>query len=162
MVNFNTIYRAIKTGYIEPKERKKKKHGRYFMECYLRRKDWCGQKKEKQEKAYIRRGIEECPKSAGIASRFGRFEGDLVYSSYHKLYIVMLVDRRSRFLLTEISKIRKASEVAQVMISMLEKLLNQLLCSITLDRGFEFANHADITAKISTAQVYFAHPMCPC
>ena len=44
---------------------------------------------------------------------------------------------------------------------MLEKLPNRLLRSITLDRGFEFANHADITAKIPNAQFYFAHPMCP-
>ena len=161
VVSYSTIYRAIKTGYMEPKERKKKKHGRYFMERYLRRKGWRGKKKEKQEKAYIHRGIEERPRSAENRSRFGHFEGDLVYSSCHKLYIVTLVDRRSRFLLTGISKTRKASEVAQVMASMLEKLPNRLLRSITLDRGFEFANHADITAKIPNAQFYFAHPMCP-
>lgn len=161
VVSYSTIYRAIKTGYMEPKERKKKKDGHYFMERYLRRKGWRGKKKEKQEKAYIHRGIEERPKSAENRSRFGHFEGDLVYSSCHKLYIVTLVDRRSRFLLTGISKTRKASEVAQVMASMLEKLPNRLLRSITLDRGFEFAKHADITAKIPNAQFYFAHPMCP-
>lgn len=161
VVSYSTIYRAIKTGYMEPRERKKKKDGHYFMERYLRRKGWRGKKKEKQEKAYIHRGIEERPKSAENRSRFGHFEGDLVYSSCHKLYIVTLVDRRSRFLLTGISKTRKASEVAQVMISMLEKLPNRLLRSITLDRGFEFAKHADITAKIPNAQFYFAHPMCP-
>ena len=161
VVSYSTIYRAIKTGYMEPKERKKKKHGRYFMERYLRRKGWRGKKKEKQEKTYIHRGIEERPRSAENRSRFGHVEGDLVYSSCHKLSIVQLVDRRSRLLLTGISKTRKASEVAQVMASMLEKLPNRLLRSITLDRGFEFANHADITAKIPNAQFYFAHPMCP-
>lgn len=161
VVSYSTIYRAIKTGYMEPKERKKKKDGHYFMERYLRRKGWRGKKKEKQEKAYIHRGIEERPKSAENRSCFGHFEGDLVYSSCHKLYIVPLVDRRSRFLLTGISKTRKASEVAQVMASMLEKLPNRLLRSITLDRGFEFAKHADITSKIPNAQFYFAHPMCP-
>ena len=161
VVSYSTIYRAIKTGDMEPKERRKKKNGRYFMERYLRRKGWRGKKKEKQEKVYIHRGIEERPKSAENRSCFGHFEGDLVYSSCHKLYIVTLVDRRLRFLLTGISKTRKASEVAQVMTSMLEKLPNRLLRSITLDRGFEFANHADITAKIPNAQFYFAHPMCP-
>lgn len=74
-----------------------------------------------------------------------------MYSGYHKLYIVTLVDRRSRFLVTGISKNRKISEIAQVMASMLEKLPNPLLRSITLDRGFEFANYADIAAKIPDA-----------
>lgn len=39
-------------------------------------------------------------------------------------------------------------------------LPDRLLQSITLDRDNEFANHADITAKILNAQFYFAHPMC--
>ena len=30
-----------------------------------------------------------------------------------------------------------------------------------LDRGTEFANHADMTAKIPRAQFYFAYPMSP-
>ena len=93
VISYSTIYCAIKTGYMEPKERKKKKDGHYFMERYLRRKGWRGKKKEKQEKAYIHRGIEERPKSAENRSRFGHYEGD--YSSCHKLYIVTLVDRPS-------------------------------------------------------------------
>ena len=161
VVSYSTIYRALKTGCMEPPGRRKKMKGRYHMERYLRRKGWRGKKKEKQEKAYIHRGIEERPKSAENRSRFGHFEGDLVYSSYHKLYIVTLVDRRSRFLLTGISKTRKPAEVARVMASMLEELPSKLLRSITLNRGIEFANHADITAKIPNAQFYFAHPMCP-
>lgn len=131
------------------------------MERYLRGKGWRDKKKEKQEKAYIHRWIEERPKSTKNRSRSGDFEGDLVYSSYHKLYIVTLVDSRSRFLLTGISKTRKSAKAAQVIVSMLEGLPDRLLRSITLDRGIEFANHADITAKIPNAQFYFAHPMCP-
>lgn len=79
--SYSTIYRAIKTDYMEPK----KKDGRYFMECYLRRKGWRG-KKEKQEKAYIHCGIEEHPKFEENRSCVGHFEGDFVYSSCHKLY----------------------------------------------------------------------------
>lgn len=120
------------------------------------------QEKRKNRRRLIFTGaLKNVPQSAEKRSQLGHFEGDLVYSSCHKLYIITLVDRRSRFLLTGISKTRKASEVAQVMVSMLEKLPNRLLHSITLDRGFEFANHADVTAKIPNAQFYFAHPMCP-
>lgn len=45
VVSYSTIYRAIKTGDMEPKERRKKKNGRYFMERYLRRKGWRGKKR---------------------------------------------------------------------------------------------------------------------
>lgn len=161
VVSYSTIYRAIKTGYMEPPGRRKKNHGHFFMERYLRRKGWKGKKKEVRQKAYVHRGIEERPKSAEKRSQLGHFEGDLLYSSYHKLYVITLVDRCSRFLITGISKTKKPTEVAQAMASMLEVLPDRLLRSITLDRGNEFANHADITAKIPNAQFYFAHPMSP-
>ena len=64
------------------------------------------------------------------------------------------------FIITGIIKAKKPTEVAQSMVPMLEVLPDRLLQSITLDRDNEFANHADITAKILNAQFYFAHPMC--
>lgn len=83
-----------------------------------------------------------------------------MYSRNHKLYIVTLVAGRIWFIITGIIKAKKPTEVAQSMVPMLEVLPDRLLQSITLDRDNEFANHADITAKILNAQFYFAHPMC--
>ena len=161
MISYSTIYRGLKTGCMEPPGRRKKVKGRYYMERYLRRKGWRGVKKEKRKTAYIHQGIEQRPKSADNRREFGHFEGDLVYSSFHKLYIITLVDRRSRFLLTDIVRSRKPDEVAQVMMRMLKGLPQERLRSITLDRGSEFAHHAEITAKIPNAQFYFANPMSP-
>lgn len=97
---------------------------------------------------------------SAIRSQLEHFEGDLVYSRNHKLYIVTLVAGHIWFLITGIVKAKKPTEVAQSMVPMLEVLPDRLLQSITLDRDNEFANHADITAKILNAQFYFAHPMC--
>ena len=161
IVSYNTIYRAIKAGYMEPRGRRRKCKGRYYMERFLRRKGWRGVKKAKKPQVFVHRGIEDRPKGAENRSQFGHFEGDLVYSSFHKLYIVTLVDRRSRFLLTGICRTKKPDEVAAVMAEMLSNIPSKQLRSITLDRGPEFAKHADITSKIPNAQFYFAHPMSP-
>ena len=105
--------------------------------------------------------VEQRPKAADRRSQFGHFEGDLVYSSFHKLYVVTLVDRRSRYLLTGICQSRKPEEVARVIASMLDTLPKGKLRSITLDRGLEFAHHANITKIIPNAIFYFAHPHAP-
>lgn len=93
--------------------------------------------------------------------QLGHWEGDLVYSSFHKVYVVTLVDRCSRYLLTGISHSKRPDEVADVMLAMLKPLKKEQLRSITLDRGLEFANHSKITEKLPHAVFYFAHPHSP-
>ena len=107
LVSYSTIYRALKDGYMEPKGTRKNRHGRYPMQKYLRRKGWRGVKKLRKTAAFVHQTIEQRPKAADRRSQFGHFEGDLVYSSFHKLYVVTLVDRRSRYLLTGICQSRK-------------------------------------------------------
>ena len=87
--------------------------------------------------------------------------GDLVYSSFYKLYVVTLVDRKSRFLLTGISYSRKAQEVSDVICRLLKKLPEKYVRSLTLDRGSEFSEHGQITKAFPSLQIYFAHPMSP-
>lgn len=161
-VSYNTIYRAIKAGTMEPKGTKKNCLGRYPLSKHLRRKGWRGkQKSNKTTQNFIHQTIDERPRAAETRSQFGHWEGDLVYSSFHKVYIITLVERRSRYLLTGISKSKKPTEVAQVIYLMLKDLPPNLVRSITLDRGKEYAEHAGITAKLPYAQFYFAHPQAP-
>ena len=87
----------------------------------------------------------ERPEEANNRSEIGHWEGDLVYSSFHKLYVVTLVDRKSRFLLTGISHSRKAEEVSDVICRLLKKLPKKHVRSLTLDRGSEFSEHGRIT-----------------
>lgn len=161
-VSYNTIYRAIKSGLMEPKGTKKNRQGRYPMSKYLRRRGWRGRKKSgRSPQNFIHQSIEQRPKAAETRSQFGHWEGDLVYSSFHKVYIVTLVDRRSRYLLTGISQSKKPSEIADVFCSMLQKIPAKLVRSVTLDRGKEFAEHFEVTRRLPHIQFFFAHPSCP-
>lgn len=161
-VSYSTIYRALKAGYMEPKgKRKKNKQGRFPMEKHLRRKGWKGKGKPKKTPAFIQKTIEDRPKSADNRSKFGHWEGDLVYSSFHKVYIVTMVDRRSRYLLTGVCESKKPEKIADVMFSILKPLPINKLRSVTLDRGAEFALHSQVTEKLPNAVFYFANPYSP-
>lgn len=161
VVSYATIYRALRSGCMEPKGTRSNRHGRYPMQKHLRRKGHGYKAKEEKRQYFVHKTIEERPKAADTRSQFGHWEGDLVYSSCHKLYVVTLVDRRSRYLLTGISYSRKPAEVADVMLSMLKGLPKCRVRSITLDRGPEFADHARITEELPYAKFYFAHPHAP-
>ena len=76
---------------------------------------------------FIHQSIEERPKAAETRKQFGHWEGDLVYSSFHKVYIVTLVERRSRYLLTGISKSKRPKEVADVLCEMLQDMPPRLV-----------------------------------
>lgn len=161
-VSYNTIYRAIKNGTMEEKGTKKNNQGRYPMSKYLRRKGWRSRKKSwNKTPDFIRQSISERPKAAETRSQFGHWEGDLVYSSFHKVYIVTLVDRRSRYLLTGISNSKKPKEIAEVFYKMLKDIPPERVRSITLDRGKEFAEHSEVTSKLPHVPFFFAHPASP-
>jgi len=164
LVSYPTIYRALKSGIMEPKGHRKNRQGRYPLEKHLRRKGWKGRRKGHQQKKtapFVHQTIDQRPQEAETRCQFGHWEGDLVYSSFHKVYIITLVDRYSRYLLTDICENRKPSAIAAVMLDMLSKLPKERVRSITLDRGLEFAQHSKITEALPQAQFYFAHPHAP-
>lgn len=161
LVSYATIYRALHKGLMEAKGTRKNRHGRYPMEKHLRRKGWRGKGKGQKSRHFVHQTIEERPEEANRRSEIGHWEGDLVYSSFYKLYVVTLVDRKSRFLLTGISYSRKAQEVSDVICRLLKKLPKKHVRSLTLDRGSEFSEHGQITKALPSLQIYFAHPMSP-
>mgnify|MGYP000448719962 CR=1 FL=1 len=145
LVSYATIYRALHKGLMESKGTRKNRHGRYPMEKHLRRKGWRGKGKGQKSRHFVHQTIEERPEEANRRSEIGHWEGDLVYSSFYKLYVVTLVDRKSRFLLTGISYSRKAQEVSDVICRLLKELPEKHVRSLTLDRGSEFSEHGQIT-----------------
>lgn len=75
-ISYNTIYRAIKAGTMEPKGSKANRQGRYPMSKYLRRKGWRGKKKSnKSPMNFVQQSIEERPRAAETRSQFGHWEG---------------------------------------------------------------------------------------
>lgn len=160
VVSYSTIYRALSSGCMEPKYNRNN-YGRYPMQKYLRRKGWRGKGKSQKPLKHIHQTIDQRPKAAESRKQFGHWEGDLVYSSFHKVYVVTMVERHSRYLLTGISKTKHPEDIAAVIQGLLVPLPTQKLRSITLDRGTEFAQHSKITEQIPNAAFYFAHPHAP-
>lgn len=155
LVSYATIYRALHKGLMESKGTRKNRHGRYPMEKHLRRKGWRGKGKGQKSRHFVHQTIEERPEEANRRSEIGHWEGDLVYSSFYKLYVVTLVDRKSRFLLTGISYSRKAQEVSDVICRLLKKLPEKHVRSLTLDRGSEFSEHGQITKAFPSLQISY-------
>ena len=145
---YTTIYRALSRGYMEPKgKRRRNRHGRYSLQKHLRRKGWHGKGKKSKPQTHIHQTIDERPKEADAREQFGHWEGDLVYSSFHKVYIVTMVERVSRFLITGMCKTKQPEQINATIIAMMKQLPQHMLRTITLDRGTEFTMHHDIIVK---------------
>ena len=96
------------------------------------------------------------PAIVDTRERVGDWEADLVIGAGHQSALLTLNERRSRLTLIAPSASKKASVVADAMISLLKPLAAHVH-TITNDNGKEFAEHARI-AKALNAEIYFAHP----
>lgn len=105
--------------------------------------------------------IHDRPIDADNRSRFGDFEGDTIYGSVGKGYLVTAIDRRSRLLVAAkcedktIPVINKAFFDAFAKASKMIKPL-----TLTLDNGTEFLGFKDIE-KENNLKVYFADSHSP-
>ena len=150
-LSFSSIYRAVKAGQFPG-----------IKPCtHFRRK---GKPYSNQKKSYTRffeSSIHDRPIEADNRSRFGDFEGDTVYGSVGKGYLVTAIDRRSRLLVAAkcedktIPVINKAFATA---FSKITKLIKPL--TLTLDNGTEFLGFKDIE-KENKLKVYFADSHSP-
>jgi transposase, IS30 family len=131
------------------------KHWRSFLRCRGKRK--------------CRRNRPNIPDNAKIAHRpkiieqrlrIGDFEGDTILGPPGTGGVVTLVDRKSR--LTIITKIatKDAEHVHERIKQRLKELTEEQRCSITFDRGTEFAR-CDRLEKHLEIQLYYADPGCP-
>ena len=150
-LSFSSIYRAVRTGQfpgIKPW-------------IHFRRK---AKPYSNQKKSYSRSfdsSIHDRPIDADNSSRFGDFEGDTIYGSVGKGYLVTAIDRRSRLLVAAKCKdktipvINKAFSVAFAKSSKLIKPL-----TLTLDNGTEFLGFKAIE-KENDLTIYFADSHSP-
>lgn len=100
--------------------------------------------------------IEERPAVVDQRKRIGDWEGDTIIGGGRRGALVSLVERKSSF--TLIDKIaRKTAEQTRDAATGLLEPFKELVHTITLDNGKEFAFHGDI-AKSLEANIYFAHP----
>ncbi len=89
----------------------------------------------------------------------GHWEGDLLCDSSNS-YIVTLVERHSRYVLLAKVPNRDSQSVITALINQAQRLPDELLKSLTWDRGKEMAQHKRFTLATDAA-VYFCDPQSP-
>lgn len=152
-ISDTTIYRAIDSGVFDGciggrKARRRLRH------CGKRRKV---PGTERRGKIKVSHDITERPSEADARSRLGDWEADTVAGKLNGACLVTLVDRKSGLLVGGKADQRTSSAVSAVMITSLE---DQVLNTVTPDRGKELAAHREVTSAIGV-EFFFALPHHP-
>ena len=103
--------------------------------------------------------IRERPASVEDRAVPGHWEGDLLCGSSNS-YIVTLVERHTRYVLLAKVGSRDSRSVVTALIEQAKRLPDELLKSLTWDRGKEMAEHKRFTLA-TDAKVYFCDPQSP-
>ena len=146
-VSHETIYRRI---YVEILAgRLERKHLRWERKKRRRRLP----KRPPRDPSKL--SIESRPDLSSRAE-FGHWEGDTVELVRGQSYLVTMVERKTRFLAMAHVSNKKSDTVRNAILSMFRHF-PQVVKSITLDNGTEFADHKTIASRLN-GPVYFAHP----
>lgn len=160
-VSYNTIYRGIYDGTLEPIPLQ---HGQRGLARKLRHRGKTRHKKgqiETRGKIVISNPIELRPKEADKRQEIGHWESDTVAGKTGSECLVTNVDRKSRYLLAAKASTKSSEPVKEVMIELFKQLPANKLKTITSDRGKEFSRHSDVTNALNGVQFYFPQPHAP-
>lgn len=115
--------------------------------------------KKKRAKAIELEGrvfIDERPKSVAERKYFGDWEGDFIVSGKgSKTALLVLHERKSRYVLLRKVRHKTAVQVEQTLVEMIGPLQN--FRSLTLDNDVSFVHHEKISEEIG-APLFFCHP----
>lgn len=145
-IGFKTIYRWIYSKTVSKGDVTK-----------LRRKGKSLKPKETRGKFNIGKSIKDRPKEVRKRNSIGHWELDTVVSSRgkSKACLSTFVERKSRFLIAQVMKNRKASTFNQHCFSAFSNVPSQLVKTFTVDRGKEFAGYNEMEKELDI-DVYFA------
>lgn len=148
IISFKAIYLAIKDGLffkdtvkLLPRKGKRKVNG----------------SKETRGTIPDKKMIEERPQEANERSEIGHFESDTIIGSGKQGAIMTYVCRKSRLLIAELMKDRKASTFNQATIENFKYIPNQLVKTFTSDNGKEFSKFKELEKELEV-YCYFANP----
>ncbi|QGA10541.1 IS30 family transposase [Acinetobacter wanghuae] len=148
-VSLHSIYRLIRQD--------KNKGGTLFHHLRFRnqRKRKYGSPETRGQLAN-RKSIHDRPIEIEQRHRFGDLEIDTIVGKNHQQSLVSIVDRKTGYLWLKKCSSRKAEEVCQTTISLLEPIKDQLK-TITADNGKEFSLHECVAQELEI-DWYFADP----
>lgn len=100
--------------------------------------------------------IDERPKSVDTREYFGDWEGDFIVSGKgSKAALLVLHERKSRYVLIRKVKHKTTKEVEDTLVDMIKPLTN--FKSLTLDNDVSFVHHQKISEELG-APLFFCHP----
>jgi len=123
----------------------------------------CKKMRKKRYGSYDKRGqlrnrisIEERPSIVDQKKRVGDWEGDTISGAKHKGVIATMVERKTLFTVIEPLCSKNSSNLRTRLV---ERMIpyKEIIYTITLDNGKEFAEHQAISRDLDTP-IYFAHP----
>jgi IS30 family transposase len=103
--------------------------------------------------------ISERPPEAADRAVPGHWEGDLIVGA-NSTYVATLVERRSRYVMLAKLGGKDSTTVVDALIELVKRLPQDMMRTLTWDRGTELAQHARFTVA-SDVHVYFCDPRSP-
>ena len=103
--------------------------------------------------------ISERPPEAADRAVPGHWEGDLIVGA-NNTYVATLVERRSRYVMLAKLGGKDSTTVVDALIELVKRLPQDMMRTLTWDRGTELAQHARFTVA-SDVKVYFCDPRSP-
>ena len=160
-MNIDSDYRGIERDNLGIKRKNHEAHG------FARKLRHRGKTRKVKGTIKERRGrfndvpsVHERPVSCENRSWFGHWESDTVRGKTGRSALVTLVDRKSRYLLSQRVPKVNAKNVTQVMIDLLHTVTPKRVRTLTPDRGTEFAGYREVSQELSIP-VYFPDPHAP-
>ena len=144
-ISMRSIYRAVRAGVfpgVKPA-------------THFRRKGKPYANKKKSFTQYFDHSIHDRDEIVDRRGRCGDFEGDTVYGSVGKGYLVTAVDRRSRLTVAAIAKDKTVASTNAAFIAALAKAKDIRPRTLTLDNGKEFLGFHELE-KALNIEIYFA------
>lgn len=148
--SFKTIYRWLYEGYLL--------HGNVKV---LRKKGKTRKRLGNGGRFTTGKSIRKRDKSVYKRKEIGHWEVDTVVSGIgkSKACFATLAERKTRYYIAVWMPDRKADTMENAIVKALSNLPNEMVKTITCDRGSEFANWRNIEQRLN-CDVYFADPYC--
>ena len=149
--SFSSVYRAVKAGLFPG----------VHPWTHLRRKGKPYSNPRKSYTQYFENSIHDRDAIIEERSRLGDFEGDTVYGSVGKGYLITAVDRTSRQLVAAIARDKRKETTNAAFISAFAKAdIKVKPLTLTLDNGTEFLAYKDLEHALGI-KVFFADTHSP-
>ena len=149
-ISMRSIYRAVRAGVFPGVK----------SATHFRRKGKPYANKKRLFTQYFDHSIHDRDEIVDRRGRCGDFEGDTVYGSVGKGYLVTAVDRRSRLTVAAIAKDKTVTSTNAAFIAAFAKARDIRPRTLTLDNGTEFSGFRELE-KALNMEIYFADTHAP-